>query len=138
MGKVEKTFVIMLSVNLFLYFFFPFVASTQNTLQDSIISKFIDLDSNTPTIDGTEISGEMSEIEIETDDAVVGSGTLSIVSTIRTIWGYISAIIGILFAPVMVIASIPNVPNIAILLFALPNTLILVFGTISFIKGNDW
>ena len=138
MGKVEKVFILLLCMNLFLYVYFPLIDGTQNTQQVSLLEKFINLDGANPTIASDGISGEISEISLSTDSAVVGESTLSLVSTMRMIWNGIKAILSFLFAPVIVINSIPNIPSVVALFFILPNILILVFGTISFLKGFDW
>jgi len=138
MGKVEKVFILLMCMNLFLFVYFPLIDGTQNTQQRTLLSKFINLDSETPTISSGGVSGEISKISLSTDSAVVGESTLSLVSTMRMIWNAIKGILSFLFAPVIVMNSIPNIPSTVTLFVILPNILILVFGTISFLKGFDW
>jgi len=136
MGKVEKVFVMLLCMNLFLFLYFPLVFEGENAQQKSLLSKFMNVDTN--SIEGTDISGDLAGMTLESDDAVVGDSTLSLVSPFRMVWNGIKGILTFLFAPIFIISTIPNIPSTVILIFALPNILLLLFGTISFIKGYDW
>jgi len=135
MGMIQKLFVVLLCMNLFLFIFAPAIGtSAENTL----LSKFFNLESESISMDNTDVSGTMQNIDLVEDSAIVGASTLSIVSVFKMVWNFVKAILGILFAPLILVNSIAGAPYLVKLLFAVPNIVILLFGTVSFIKGYDW
>ena len=135
MGMVQKVFVILLCMNLFLYIFAPAIGKSQDS---SLLSNFFNMDSPSLTMDGTTVSGTMQDVSLVEDSAIVGASTLSIVSTFKMVWNFVKGILGILFAPMLILNSIDGTPYIVKLLFLVPNIIILLFGRVSFLKGFDW
>jgi len=134
MGLVQKVFIVMLCMNLFLYFYIPSDWGVDST---SVLSNFIDLSGEQVSMEGTSVSDSLPSSTSSTT-ASIGTGTLTFVSTFGMIWAFIKFILTVLFAPILIIYIIPDIPLAVAAFFVLPNVLILIFGTISFIKGSDW
>jgi hypothetical protein len=133
MGLVQKTFILMLCMNLFLYFYLP---SDLNLGQDTLLSKFLDISE-----ENVEISSELQDTlptSSESTTSSIGGGILSFIDNFGLAWDFIRFILTMLFAPILVAFIVPNIPVTVALLFILPNILILGFGIISFIKGYDF
>ena len=135
MGMVQKAFVILLCMNLFLFIFAPAIGKSQD---NTLLSKFFNMDSESITMDGTDVSGTLQDVNLVEDSAIVGASTLSIVSTFKMVWNFVKGILGILFAPIIILNSMDGTPYLVKLLFLVPNVIILLFGTVSFLKGYDW
>lgn len=134
MGVVQKAFIVMICMNLFLYFYLP---SDWSLGQSGIIGNFADLSGQTLNIDGTGLNENMPN-SLSQDTAVVGTGSLSLVSTFRMVWGFVQFILTLFAAPLIVALIIPDIPLVVQAFLIIPNLVVLAFGTISFIRGADW
>jgi hypothetical protein len=134
MGLVQKVFIVMLSMNLFLYFYIP---TDWGVDSNSVLDNFIDLEGEQASMSGTSISENVPSSTSSTT-ASIGTGTLTFVSTFGMVWNFIKFVLTLLFAPILIIYIVPDIPLAVAAFFILPNVLILIFGTISFIKGSDW
>ena len=129
MGNLEKIFVMLMCANFFMYIYLGAAESTQNA---SLLNLFLDLESNNPgSLAGTLPSS------VSSDTAVVGTDTLSIASPIRMVWNFLDGILTYLFAPAVVISTIPNLPIQVAQIFCLPYFIMLMFGIVGFIRGKD-
>jgi hypothetical protein len=111
-----------------------------NTEAGQMINQFVQVDSdmNSTSISSSTASGMLNNLSLGESTAVVGVDTLSIDSPLRTVWNGFVLILSLLFAPFVVLNAIPNVPTVVSLLILVPNIVVLVFGTISFLRGYDW
>jgi len=135
MGAVQKTLIIMIMANLFLYFFLPSEFIGPDTTE--VLGNFINLEGDTASVENTTFSRNLPS-DLETDDAIVGSSTLSIASPFRMIWDSIEFILTLFFGPVVLAYIIPDIPIEVAAIIIIPNMIILIMGTISFIRGADW
>ena len=133
MGVVQKAFVILLSMNLFLYFYIPTDWDVDST---SVLSSFIDVSGSTAQV-GDNLRDTIPS-DVSSDTASIGEGSLSFINTFAMIWNFLKFILTLMFAPIIIAYIIPSIPMAVVLLISLPNIIILTFGTISFIKGSDW
>lgn len=133
MGIALKTLYVYLGINLFFYFLMP---ATYTGWNDGILGNFMDIDSGTATFDGTTASSKIPQ-STEEDSAVVGTGSLSLVSTFRMVWNFIKFVAFLIVAPLIVAYLIPGIPIGIVILIALPGVVSLSFGVISAIRGWD-
>jgi|SRR6056297_166115 len=134
MGMVRNAFILMLCMNLFLYFFMP---SDLNMGQDNLITQFVSVSDSGKVGISNNMSSTIPTSTSETSTSI-GGGTLNFIDQFGMAWGFVRFVASLLFAPVLIAIMIPNIPTAVALLFILPNILILVFGIISFIKGYDF
>jgi len=133
MSVVRNAFVLMLCMNLFLYFYLP---SDLNTGQENLLSKFIDISDSGDVSLSQNMTSNLPSSKSE-DSASIGGSNINFIDTFSMIWGFLYFIISLLFAPILVALIIPDVPTAVVLLFIVPNVLLVVFGLVSFIKGSD-
>ena len=132
MGVVQKVFILMLCMNLFLFFYLP---EDLNLGQDNLISKFLNIDG-----DDVQLSDDLQNTlptSSESTTSSIGGGVLSFIDTFGLIWDGIRFLLSLFFAPILIAFIVPNIPSTVAILFILPNIILLFAGFISFIKGYD-
>lgn len=132
MGIIQKVFIIMLCMNLFLYFYLP---EDLNLGQDNLISEFLDIDG-----DDVQLSDNLQDTlptSSESTTSSIGGGVLSFIDTFGLIWDGIRFLLSLFIAPILIAFIVPNIPSTVAILFILPNIILLFAGFISFIKGYD-
>jgi len=134
MGAVRNAFVLMLCMNLFLFFYLP---TDLNIGQENLITEFVDISESGDVGISQNMSNTIPSSTSESS-ASIGEGSLNFIDTFGMAWGFIRFIASMLFAPILIALMIPNIPSAVALLFILPNILLVAFGLISFIKGYDF
>ena len=134
MGIVQKVMIIMLCMNLFLFFYIP---EDWTVSQDTLLSKFVTISDTSISFEGSEV-GDTLPTTTNEQVAIVGSGTLSLIDSFGMAWGIIRFILTLVFAPLILAIIIPGLPIIVTTFIVVPNIAILIFGTMSFIRGYDW
>jgi hypothetical protein len=132
MGLVQKTFILMLCMNLFLFFYIP---DDLNLGQNTLLSRFLDISD-----DNVELNEDLVETlptNTESTTSNIGGGVLTFIDQFGLIWDLLRFFLTMLFAPIVVAFIVPNIPVQVAVMFILPNILMLLFGYLSFFKGYD-
>lgn len=136
MGIVQKTTVIMMLTYLFLY---PILSASglmpsAFSTTKSQLSAFVNTE--TASIDGSTAMDTLPD-SLVSDTAIVGTQSMSIVSTMRMVWEFAEWILTAMIGGLFVLLLKMNMPIIICIFLGLPFTIIQIFGVISFIRGWD-
>lgn len=138
MGVIQKTTVVIILLNLFLYPFVIAAPADYSAAKDQItgtVGKFANIEDESGTINGTAATKAMPT-SLQEDTVESGGGLTAIVSGLKTALDFLIFMMGIIgnVYILMVKVGIPWLPSLFI---GLPLIVVQIIGIVSAFRGYD-